>query len=444
VKRIQNMSTYYETLESETGELQADEYLPVESRVSPLLVGVAVLTIFFVPQMLQMFPSLAGLQIVKVTAIAVTLLFLLSRRYILSRVRLGEVKQVACLIALLVLATITIPLAVWPNSAFHYIFDVYGKNVIFVYLLVQAARSDRDVRVIVTVLTACCAALVLAMITGFGPLVTYQSEPGRLAVGGTYDPNDLGLLFVITIPFAFFMIRRSGRLMRLFLLSSIALMLIGMVKTGSRGGFLGLLAISVLMFVRASSRARKYTLAAAALGSLLLVWAAPAAYWARINTIFEYREDYNLTMRGGRIQIWEMGMKMIASSPLTGVGISCFPYEHSKLSGDGLQKAAHNIFVQAAAELGLPGLLLFVSMIFISLRQARTIRRQARGLVREEFMWLASAVEISMIGFVVSGFFLSHAYSGISCFMVGIAGVLHTRYLRAREADLPDEEVEYA
>jgi O-antigen ligase len=439
------MSSYYEILDSGSGPVVEDVVqTPPEERASALLVGVAVLTVFFVPQMLQMFPALGGFQIVKVTAVAVSLLFVCSRRYLFSRVRLRDVKQVACVIGVLVLATITIPLAVWPYSAFHYVFDVYAKNVIFIYLLVQAARSDRDVRIITTVLTACCAALVLAMITGFGPLVTYKSEPGRFAVGGTYDPNDLALLFVVTIPFAFFMIKGSRPVMRVFLLSSVGLMLIGLLKTGSRGGFIGLLVVSALIFIRGSRQARKYTLAALALGSLLLLFAAPPGYWARINTIFEYKEDYNLTMKGGRIQIWRLGMQMMAANPITGVGINCFSTEHMKLSGDGLQKAAHNIFVQAGAELGFPGLLLFVAMILISLQQAGAIRRRAKIRGQDQFIWLASAVEIAMIGFVVSGFFLSHAYSGISCFMTGIAGVLHARYLRVREAEPDAEEIEYA
>jgi O-antigen ligase len=421
---------------------QADD--PAQTRRPMMLAGISALTLFFTPQILQLFPSLEGYQIAKVTSITVMLMFLISRGSWSSRVRLGQAPQLMCIIGLLVLATLTMPLAEWRSGSFHYITDVYIKNVIFVYLLAQAVRSDRDCRVVAGVLTLGSTLLVLAILTGVGPLAVAKTDPNRLSIGGTYDSNDLALLFVVTIPFAFFLLKPSRPLVRLFLMGSIVLMLIGMLKTGSRGGFLGLLAIGALIFLRGSRQARKYTLITIALGAALFAAAAPASYWERIGTIYNYQEDYNVNEETGRLTIWKAGLEMIAERPLTGIGIACFNYAEGRINHSKLQQSPHNSFIQVTAELGLPGGFLFLAIIFCSVRMARRVRRALQA-IDSQSIWFASAVEVGFLGFLVSGFFLSHAYSAIFCFLAGIGAVLHARYCSSSLFARPQPpEIEYA
>src|SRR5215471_10935301 len=74
-----------------------------------MLFGICALTLFFTPQILQLFPRLEGFQIAKVTAVAAVLIFLLSRGSWSSRLRLGASPQLKFIIAMLVLAAVTIP-----------------------------------------------------------------------------------------------------------------------------------------------------------------------------------------------------------------------------------------------------------------------------------------------------------------------------------------------
>ncbi|MGH9823091.1 MAG: O-antigen ligase family protein [Blastocatellia bacterium] len=414
-------------------------------RISPLLAGASVLTLFFVSQILQPFPQLSGLQLAKLTAAATTVIFLVSRRGLIDRVKLSDAIQLKYLVLILLLAIVTIPWSVWPAASWGYIVDVYSKNVLYAYLLVQAVKTDADSRVIAGVMVIGSTALALAILTHFGPVVSYQSEPGRLGLG-TYDPNDLALLFVVTVPFAFFLMKSARTRVRLLLVASILIMLAAMFKGESRGGFLGLLAIGTLMFLRAPRQARKYTLITLALGVALFVFAAPRTYWDRISTISNLEADYNLHVEGGRIPVWKEGLRMIAESPLTGVGIACFPFEQSRLSESRLDKAPHNSFLQAAAELGVIGLGLFLVIVISAIVISRRIRRAVgSGTTDPSLLWLASAVEISLIGYAVSGFFLSHAYSGIICFLTAMAAAMTARYKVCQRNALPViEEVEYA
>jgi O-antigen ligase len=424
---------------------EAAEANSSDSRVSLLLICVSASVLFFTAQITSVIPALGQFHIAKIITLAALILLLSSRKRIASRVRIRTAPPLIYFLGMLLLAIITSPFSIWPLQSLNYISDAYVKNFVSVYLMVQVMRTDREVRVLAGTLIIGCALQVIMMIAHIGPLITYQKEPYRMGIGGSYDPNDLALLFVITIPFAFFMLKGSHRLTQVLLLLAIALMLIGMVKTGSRGGFLGLISIGALIIMRGSAQARKYLLLTTAVGVILFVTAAPPAYWERINTIFNPEEDYNLTEKAGRWQVWETGLRMIAERPLTGVGISCFPIAHGQYTGSKLHISPHNSFLQVAAELGIAGLALFIAIILTSLKTARRIYRLAREGHCANLLWLASAVEVSFTGFIISGSFLTHAYSAIFCFLVSMAAVLSARYNASeQQAFVEAQEIEYA
>jgi O-antigen ligase len=416
------------------------EKLPV------FVAGVALLTLFFATQLLQLVPALQIIPAAKLVVGVVVLIFVFSPHLLANRLRLKDIPQFRYILCLLAFALLTVPLSVWPRDSVSFIIEGYAKNIVFVYLLVQGLRNDRSARTICGALILGCALIVVALLTGFGPEVSLNAREERINVSGTYDVNDLALLFIITIPFAFFMLKESTKLQRLLLLIAIALMVFGIIKSASRGGFVGLVVISLFLLIRSSKQARKYALAALAGGAILFAVAAPASYWTRITTIFSLEKDYNFTDPQGRQQVWENGLKMILAHPLTGVGINCFPIAHAEVSGTKINISPHNSFLQVGAELGLPGLSLFLLIILTSLVAARRVRRlTGERRLGEEYWWLASAIEVSFIGFIVSASFLTHAYSPIFCFLTGLSASLVARYQTAESR--PEEaaaEIQYA
>ena len=85
--------------------------------------------------------------------------------------------------------------------------------------------------------------------------------------------------------------------------------------------------------------------------------------------------------------------------------------------------AAHNSFVQIGAEVGIPGLVLFVLLIaggFAALRAVARTRPSPACPIQ-----LTQTLTASLIGFVVGGFFLSLAYSEMLYTLVALAVGLH-------------------
>jgi len=209
--------------------------------------------------------------------------------------------------------------------------------------------------------------------------------------------------------------------------------LMAFIWAGSRGGFLALVAVAAFLLFRFTGIPARWRILATAAMTVLFLASASDAFWDKMGTTLKPTQDYNYTDSGGRLLIWQRGIDYMLDRPVLGVGAGNFGAAEGTLSasatrwrfGRGLKwSVAHNSFVQAGAELGIPGLLLFVSAIagaFIAVRRVR-LRRGAGippGPAR-----LAQALTASILAFVVGGFFLSLAYSDMLYVLLALAAAL--------------------
>jgi O-antigen ligase len=242
-------------------------------------------------------------------------------------------------------------------------------------------------------------------------------------LGGTaaYDPNDLGLFTVSTIPLCLYFLRRGAPTAdRVLGFVSTLLLLIATVQTSSRGGFLALVAVVTygVVGMGASGVLKRLVLVLAAAGLFSLV--ATDEYWARIATILKPQEDYNWAgnAQSGRIEVWKRGLGYMAQRPILGVGLGVFHVAEgvmSEVAGANAERGigfkwstAHNSYVQIGAELGVFGLLSFLILLGGSFVAARRVSRIAPN--RNDRV-LAQAFSGMIIGFAVGSVFLSQAYS---------------------------------
>ena len=199
---------------------------------------------------------------------------------------------------------------------------------------------------------------------------------------------------------------------------------VGLIRSGSRGGFLALLAVTafvLLGFTTVPARAR-----VAGLIVILAVAGTTASdrYWTQMQTIIHPHQDYNATSEAGRLKIWQRGIGYMVANPVFGVGIRNFQVAEGTISplarlqerGIGvLWGAAHNSFVQMGAELGVPGLLLFVGLIAGAFRSLRRVvsARSGAGPTTDEVARLAQSLMAALVAFVVGAFFLSLGYADL-------------------------------
>jgi O-antigen ligase len=358
--------------------------------------------------------------------------------------------------ALGLLACLSVPFALSMGTAGSFMIDAFSKVLLTFFLLVVAIRGPRDLYLFVWAYVLGCGFLVYLSIFTFA--MQYAGTIQRLGGLYFYDSNDLGVVLTAGIPLCLVLLQNSGKIGKAT--SGLILLGIGasLARSGSRGGFLGLLAVGIALFfllrnVSVLKRVGAVVVLAAGLFAM-----APAGYWSQMESMTEPTDDYNWTSPYGRKAVAERGMNYMLDHPVVGVGVGNFQRAEGLLAEESIVRAqsnlpyrwsaAHNSFVQAGAELGIPGLLLFCSLVFGSiLGMARLRKRLPRSWGRRGgehgFLYdLATYLPVSMVGFAVAGFFVSFAYHDVLyvliVFVTGTylcAGALVRRENAARTAD---------
>lgn len=275
--------------------------------------------------------------------------------------------------------------------------------------------------------------LVWVYITAVGLLaiVTIQSSggDGRMEINADiYDANDTALQFLLALPFAVWKYKSTTGMKRLFAILIALVLLVGIVKTNSRGGFLGLVAVVMVMMWQIKSLENRSLFGIIILLFILsigFVYFAGDGYIERISTMLTPSKDYNTASSMGRVQIWERGIQMMFMNPVLGVGVYNFMAAEGMIFAEigARYQAAHNSFVQVGAELGIPGFIAFCLLLWRTVKYIREISGSALKDKKAISLNLITAFSVtgSITGFLVSGFFLSAAYTTSLYFLLAIS-----------------------
>ncbi len=222
---------------------------------------------------------------------------------------------------------------------------------------------------------------------------------GRVRYRGVLqDPNELALAVAIGLPLAFGMGRTRGGGRALAALS-FALVLACTVLSRSRGGQL------VFMTVLAAYFVKRFGFRGLGLGAILalplLLLGGRSGAEATSSTL-------------ERIDAWSEALSMFRSHPLMGVGLGQFGEYH--------YMTAHNSYLLALAELGLPGMLLFSIVVYM----AAKIPVEALGTGEPAIEAWAMALLAAFAGLGVGIFFLSFAYHYVLWIYIGLSGALYS------------------
>jgi putative inorganic carbon (HCO3(-)) transporter len=146
-----------------------------------------------------------------------------------------------------------------------------------------------------------------------------------------------------------------------------------LILTQSRGGYIGLaLTLPVLILIALPPRWRWYSLAILAL-LVIVLGILLASHWeaARIwvtGSNLAADPALSLNTLEGRLEIWSRAIYGIQDFPFTGMGMNTFRkvvpvlYPLFLIGPDTDIGHAHNEFLQAALDLGIPGLIAFIAL----------------------------------------------------------------------------------
>lgn len=285
---------------------------------------------------------------------------------------------------------------------------------------------------LVLALVALIAAMDVASAYMVREYLTYREVYENFRPGGIFgDPNYFAASAVAVIPVAVFLSTWfKSRTMKAFCLASAAAMALSTALSQSRGGLIGLAAMT-LVCIYEFRKHRKPLFALAAVFAVALAL-SPASPLGR----FESEETGVRVSTESRLELLKSGLAMVAAHPFAGVG----PGNFLQLSGDYNENVrrnqmAHNSFLEIAAELGLPALMVFLLLCRAAFSDlGKLIRAEVGEAAR--FRPLLVGVRTGLAGFLATAFFLSAEYEKI-LWLYLFFSIAATRLATARETAVP-------
>ena len=395
----------------------AEDVEAVDLRWDPLLVCVAGFTLTSVGRVHQLFSVLEPFRLAVLTGLLALGFYIadaLEERR-LRRVFVPTTKYVALLLVWMILS---VPGSLSEGMAFDMVFGNFVKTALMFVIAAAAIRGIRDVERLAAVYLASAAIYAAVIVTRFD---IGDGSDWRLGHLYYYDANDFATLAVTAIPFGLYFLHVARSMaLRALIAASLTVLTLAFVWSGSRGGFLALTAVGIFVVARYREIPLRWRISATALVLVVLLGTASDQDWEQMGTITS-ESDYNRTGETGRLQIWERGIGYMLGHPVLGVGPSNFQTAEGTISplaerqqfGIGVRwSAAHNTFIQAGAELGLPGLFFFTMMLVTAFRaQRQSFHNASRSTDTGRGPELTRALTASLIGFLIGSIFLSLTYS---------------------------------
>jgi hypothetical protein len=325
------------------------------------------------------------------------------------------------------IALLLTPFSFWKGGSDNFILNELPALVAVIFVAYKMNRSWLCIRGTLLTLVICGIALA------WSALSIYHG--GRAATDTMYDTNDLAYLLVTIFPLAVcFAVTAPKVSRRMFYWGVTAILGAASLLTESRGGLLGM-SVELALFLFLGLGPYKPGVARKNLGiklaSVLAAGLVVTVVWfhlpddarVRYETMLNLGDDYNLDASDvtGRRQIWTRGFEAALKRPI-GYGPHTFNMVDLKLGGHFM--APHNSFIQILVELGVLGLILFVATYWRALRglqgaRAVLIERFSSLDGEQEQIAFTRALQYSLAGNAVAGFFLSMAYSTLLWTLIG-------------------------
>ncbi len=341
----------------------------------------------------------------------------------------------------------------------------YAVEGLVVFLLVL--NTVRDRRSLTRVL-----AVVVGAAAFLGSLSIYQAVTGNYqqeflglanraleaaehrARGPTDDANRYGQILLMAGSFGLALAWTLEGRKRWAVLGSLALIFAAILLTYSRGAFLTL--VILVLFLGALRVITPRRLALILLAGIVLTPVIAPEYIDRIRSISgaagmvsdDAMVEADGATRGRTTQMLAAALAF-SEHPVLGVGPGQYVPYHSvryvqrpeiAFREIAVPRRAHNLYVELAAELGAIGLLLFLTIPGLLLRDLWRIRKDARSL-RPDIDRLALGFILAILAYLGSGMFLHLAFQRYYWLLIGLTAaavwILRGELREERETGLP-------
>lgn len=304
------------------------------------------------------------------------------------------------------------------------LFFKWLENILIFIITLETLRDKKRIKKCLGILlfTACLIGIdvLFQKFTGADfihnkKMVTVGSESALLGVTASFHHyNSLGtyLVFVLSLVLAS-LISIKDKLQKTFLFALLILLQVCLILTFSRGSWIGLLAVLILMLFL-SPRVNKLVYIFSIFITIIVFLPG-----IRERTMFIFAPQGD----ADRFLVWQGAFKMIKTHPFLGMGLGTFMANFQEYVSKAMTiQYAHNCYLQIWAESGIFALLSFVLFIgSILYKSIKTFKENNTNFILLGFI-------CAFFGFLLQSFFDNQLYSlqlsALFWFMAGVTVAL--------------------
>lgn len=387
--------------------------------------GLVLFTIILYVRPAEIYPSPLTASLALIVALA-TLGFFLPTQLSLEGTLTARPAEVNLVLLFCLTALLSIPFAINRFTAWQEFSGTFIRCIIIFVVIVNAVRTRARLRGLLFVALVSGIWLSAEAINDFrlGLATVDGYRAGGRGSGIFGNTNDMALHVVTLLPIAISLLFGTRSIFRKLLFGACAaLMLAAIVLSYSRGAFLGMIVILIFMAMKLGPRHRvEIVLSILLLGGAVLLF-APDNYGGRLLSIFMPSLDPGGSSDARRGELFR-SLYLAIRHPLLGIGMGNY---QSEMSYKGL--VTHNSYTQVASEMGAAALVCYTLFIVTPLRKLGQITRETFETRRNSnYYYLAVGLQASLLGYMVSSFFLSVAYVWYVYYLVAFAVCLRRLY----------------
>lgn len=363
----------------------------------------------------------------------------------------GEIRRIffskasICLILFTGWAMLVLPFSYDRGASLEILTRSWLPSLLVFYVVSGNTRSLSLLKTVGLVVGLC--SLQIAMISfllGKSLKDRFSMEIGTLA-----NANDLAALLLFGFPFLVYRAIRPGAGILMQLLSGGVggLVLLLVLRTGSRSGVLTIVLVGIMGILWSTWQVRLKAVIVGVLALFLVLPFVPAYSMQRIMTLVDNNETEISGAEGeaeassrSRSELFLTSIRLAFSHPITGVGIGQFQaaeYHDATVTGRRAKwLAPHNTLGQVASENGFPALVFYALFLGTSLWRIDRARRMWLRLEGwSENYCIVMCLELATIGYFFNSMFGSNAYLPYIPVLAGL-GEASYRLVERRQSQL--------
>ena len=382
------------------------------------------LVLYFRPY--ELFESLSAFNSLAFWIAVATLIAFIPTQLGLEGTLTTRPREVNLIILLALIGLIGVPLAIDKSEAWEN-FIQFLKVVVMFIVMVNVIRTERRLKALIFLgLAAGCLVSVAAVNDYRLGQLNLVDERVVGIIGGMFEnPNDMALYLVMMVPLAVaLLLGARGMIKKIIYAACILVMIAATLVTFSRGGFIGLICVLLVMAWKFGRRHRLGVVLCSFLCGGFMLILLPGALVERLTSMYGTGSDESaLASAVSRQALLFRSVWISVRNPLLGIGMGNFHIVSIR------EQVSHNAYTQVSAEIGIPALILYVMLMVTAFKRLRQIERETLATRHNShFYYLAIGLQASLIGYMVSSFFASVAFLYYLYYPVGYAVCLHFMY----------------